>query len=54
MGEWISNLGWFLFGAAVMGVLIFALAPVMLSSQISQAQERAGRDAMRREGPPGD
>lgn len=42
-GDWVIHALWFAFGAACMFVLIVALAPVMLSSEISQAQERAGR-----------
>ena len=50
-GDWPIHALWFAFGAACMFVLMVALAPVMLSSEISQAQERAAQRAREREAP---
>lgn len=49
-GDWPIHALWFAFGALTAYVSVFALAPVVLSSRISQAQraentqERAARE----------
>ena len=50
-GDWPIHAMWFFIGAAAAYVSMFAIAPVMLSSEISQAQERAAQRAREREAP---
>lgn len=38
--DWVIHCLWFLFGAATMLVLVIGIAPVMLSSRISQQLEQ--------------